>query len=446
MTLIKLTDRFRSVHPQLRVLYLARTFWNLLLIPTIFSIFYDLGKDIRYFILILIICLVWPHIAFYLSATSKNPRRTETLINHPVEYAIFGFLLPIIQFNPYMIMLALVGLGVVAFTDKQTVIYVIVFRVIGFVIAAGISTAIFGFRFQTNIGLLSTLCAGGFIVVFLYIHLIAVYMTTRKITFTRKEVKQALFERNQAYQKLNDELKVAESYVRNMLPSPILGGCVRANWLFHPSAILGGDAFGYHWLDDEHFAFYLLDVSGHGVGAALLSVTVLNALRSQTLKKTDFRSPNEVLGVLNNTFPSDQHDDMFFTIWYGVFNKQNRTLKYASAGHPPAILIGDKNSQKSGTMLLKTPNSVIGGFPGTTFNDNSLHIQNGSALYLFSDGVYEVDKSDGTMWRFDEFQEYLKGIIPENGSRLDQLYMHIKYLSGSDSLIDDFSIIELLFN
>lgn len=440
-----LIDRLKSVHPQLRVLYLARTFWTILLIPTVFSILYDIGKDIRYYIPILIIFIVWPHIAFYISANSTIPRRTETLINHPIEYIVFGFLLPILQFNPYMIMFGLIGLGSVAFTDKKTIIYVIALRVIGFLIATTISIAIFGFQFQTNIGLMSTICAGGFVVGFTYIHLIAVYMTTRKITFTRKAFKQALFERNQAYQKLNDDLKIAESYVRNMLPEPIMQGSVRVKWLFHPSAILGGDAFGYHWLDDKHFAFYLLDVSGHGVGAALLSVSVLNDLRSKTLNNVDFKSPHEVLCALNNTFPSDEHDNMFFTIWYGVFNKQNRTLKYASAGHPPAILIDDKKSQKSETMLLRTPNSVIGGLPGATFIDNALRIRNGFALYLFSDGVYEVDKLDGTMWRFEEFQEYLNGIVSKNGSRLDQLFTHVKSLSGSESFNDDFSILELVF-
>jgi sigma-B regulation protein RsbU (phosphoserine phosphatase) len=94
---------------------------------------------------------------------------------------------------------------------------------------------------------------------------------------------------------------------------------------------------------------------------------------------------------------------------------------------------------------LKTPNSVIGGFPGTMFNDNSLQIPNGNAIYVFSDGVYEVDKSDGTMWRFREFQTYLGGISPENGSRLSQLFTHVKSLSNSESLNDDFSIVEIVF-
>ena len=74
------------------------------------------------------------------------------------------------------------------------------------------------------------------------------------------------------------ELAQAAKYVRSLLPEPT-DGAVRTRWRFEPSSQLGGDFFGYDWIDPDHFAVYLLDVSGHGVGAALLSVSVANALR-----------------------------------------------------------------------------------------------------------------------------------------------------------------------
>jgi sigma-B regulation protein RsbU (phosphoserine phosphatase) len=58
----------------------------------------------------------------------------------------------------------------------------------------------------------------------------------------------------------------------------------------------------------------LIDVSGHGVGAALLSVSVMNALRSQSLPDTDFKDPEQVLASLNVAFPGEENNDMFFTI------------------------------------------------------------------------------------------------------------------------------------
>ena len=86
---------------------------------------------------------------------------------------MFTFLIPIIHFNPFMVMIACIGLGIMAFTDKRTVVYILSLRLIGSTLAVTISTAIFGFHFQTNIGLLSTICAVGFGVAFMYINLIA---------------------------------------------------------------------------------------------------------------------------------------------------------------------------------------------------------------------------------------------------------------------------------
>ncbi len=108
----------------------------------------------------------------------------------------------------------------------------------------------------------------------------------------------AQLQRNEAYRslaasqkQLADEVAQAAKYVCSLLPEPLRDGPVRVDWRFVPSTQLGGDSFGYHWIDDEHFAVYLLDVSGHGVGASLLSVSALNVLRSQSLPNTDFRDP-----------------------------------------------------------------------------------------------------------------------------------------------------------
>ncbi len=81
--------------------------------------------------------------------------------------------------------------------------------------------------------------------------------------------------------KLNYELAEAADYAKFLLPQPLTEGPLQANWRFVPSTALGGDALGYHWIDEDSFAIYLIDVCGHGVGAALHSVSVLNVLRSQ---------------------------------------------------------------------------------------------------------------------------------------------------------------------
>ncbi len=120
---------------------------------------------------------------------------------------------------------------------------------------------------------------------------------------------------------LNSELAEAAEYVKFLLPQPITEGPLQADWRFVPCTTLGGDSLGYHWLDEDLFAIYLIDVCGHGVGAALHSVSVLNVLRSENLQNTDFRRPDQVLAGLNAVFPMEHHKEMYFTIWYGVYNR-----------------------------------------------------------------------------------------------------------------------------
>ena len=127
----------------------------------------------------------------------------------------------------------------------------------------------------------------------------------------------ALSERNTLLSYLNSELTEAAEYVKTILPQPISNDSVKIDWRFIPSTSLGGDAFGYHTIDDNHLAIYIIDVSGHGVGAALLSVSVINLLRSHSLPKTDFKQPDQVLKALNLAFPSEANKDMFFNhmVW-----------------------------------------------------------------------------------------------------------------------------------
>lgn len=263
-----------------------------------------------------------------------------------------------------------------------------------------------------------------------------------------------LLERNAAYEKLDENQKIlrqelaeAAAYVRTLLPSPI-DGVVKAKSHFVPSTTLGGDAFGYYWLDEDHFAFYLLDVCGHGVGAALLSISVMNVLRSQTLPNTNFFQPANVLASLNESFQMENHNNMFFTIWYGVYNKKERTLVYSSGGHPPAIYFADDPYSGDGSVKgfeLQTPGLVIGGMTGIVFQEKTIQVKEGSRLYLFSDGVYEITKPTGDVLTLDEFIHVLSQPTPGGKEALDRVGTYTQELNGPGPYSDDYSIIEFMF-
>jgi sigma-B regulation protein RsbU (phosphoserine phosphatase) len=265
----------------------------------------------------------------------------------------------------------------------------------------------------------------------------------------------ALVERNEAFaalqksqQILAHDLETAAHYVRSLLPPPQSLGNILADWRFIPSAALGGDAFGYHDLDADHMAVYLLDVCGHGVGAAMLSVSALNAIRSEALPHTDFHDPGAVLAGLNRAFPMERHYDMFFTAWYGVYCRTTGRLRWSGGGHPPALLLPAGGPRQ----LLDSEGPLVGAVEGLEYEASEVEVPPGSRLYIYSDGAFEISRTDGSMWPFAEFVETLARAAGAPGSGdagtpgpLDSLLGHIRGLSGQDDFQDDCSMMELVF-
>ena len=254
-----------------------------------------------------------------------------------------------------------------------------------------------------------------------------------------------LLQRNEVMRQLAAELAEAAEYVRNLLPPPLKEGPFTTDWRHIPSTSLGGDSFGYYWLDDEHFVVYLLDVCGHGVGAALLSVSVLNVLRTQTLPNTDFKDPGQVLDALNETFQMEKHGNKFFTIWYGVYNAVTRKLVYATGGHPPAVMVRQSGDGGVYSTRLATKNPIIGALPGLSYKSDTIDVEGSTRLYVYSDGVYEITATDGTMWTLDGFVEFMTHPPDGDRSPLDELRQFVRNTTGSENMEDDFSIVEIDF-
>ncbi|WP_017324302.1 PP2C family protein-serine/threonine phosphatase [Synechococcus sp. PCC 7336] len=246
-------------------------------------------------------------------------------------------------------------------------------------------------------------------------------------------------------EQIEAELAEAASYVRSLLPEPLTGP-ISTDWKFLPSAQLGGDSFHCFWLTDDCLAIYLLDVSGHGVGAALLSATLMNVLRSQSLPETDFQQPEQVLRSLNGRFRMGDQNDKYFTIWYGVYRPHSRQLVYGSAGHPPAILIEDGKSARQ----LQTPAVAAGMFENSEYVQQECSIAAGSTLYLFSDGIYEeIDTDRNELWGLENFIQFLQATHQNCGDRAEQVIPsvlnRVRQLRGKSRFIDDVSLLQVVF-
>lgn len=237
------------------------------------------------------------------------------------------------------------------------------------------------------------------------------------------------------------DLAEAGNYVRALLPARLTGGDVQSDFRLVPCTALGGDGFGYHSLDDDHLAIYLIDTVGHGVSAALLAISVLNILRSGSLPATDFHNPSQVLAGLNRTFQMESQNNMFFTAWYGVYRRSTREIVYTAAAHPPAVLLGADGSP----VLLGVDGLMIGAEETAAYPNAHATIPRSARLYVYSDGAFEVLDSTGQPWGFDAFLTCLSQPPPAGTSELDALRETLERVNGRPELPDDFSIMRLTF-
>jgi serine phosphatase RsbU (regulator of sigma subunit) len=244
-------------------------------------------------------------------------------------------------------------------------------------------------------------------------------------------------------EELARDLERARRYVEALIPPPLSSGPVRTEWCFAPSAALGGDALGYQELEDGKLALYVLDVCGHGVGSAMHSASVLGLLRRKGLSGVDFGSPAEVLAGLNAAFQMEDHSGLYFSIWYGVLDPGTRTLRYSSAGHPPALVL---DGERSVTRRLGLRNPPVGTLPERGFGEEGVPFEPGERLYVFTDGTFEIVSADGIECGLDDLEARLLSPTPDlPGNEPRQLYDAIRRFTGLDQLEDDFTLLLLTY-
>ena len=255
-----------------------------------------------------------------------------------------------------------------------------------------------------------------------------------ELKLAREKLQHMLETLEQTQDRLVSELGEATSYVRSLLPSPLTGS-IETHWCYLPCSHLGGDGFGYHWLDSNTLAIYLLDVSGHGVGAALLSISVLNVLRNQLLADTDFHDPSAVLEGLNRAFPMTRNNEKYFTIWCAVYHEPSRSLTYASGGHHAAVLVS--NPDKG--FHLQTGGPVIGALPDLKYPSARIEVPSPATLYVFSDGVYEIARPEGSWQSWEEFSQFLQ----DNHPSVETIVGRMREQHGIEDFEDDFSLLRI---
>ncbi|MDA3959676.1 MAG: response regulator, partial [Planctomycetota bacterium] len=192
-----------------------------------------------------------------------------------------------------------------------------------------------------------------------------------------------------SHARMREDLEAAERVQRSLLPeSPPGIPNLLAGWRMDASAHLAGDLFNLFSIDEEHLGFYVLDVSGHGVAAALLATQLSRLMipdmsQSQVVKEPRedapwFRvvEPGEVFDRLNKSFPMSSRQMQFITMFYGVINHRSLVLRYAGAGHPRPIAIGDE------TRTLPFDDPPLGVKHGHSFTTHEVQMLPDERLFV----------------------------------------------------------------
>lgn len=219
-----------------------------------------------------------------------------------------------------------------------------------------------------------------------------------------------------AHRALQLEIEAAGQIQRTLLPSvsPIVP-YIDTSWLFQSCNATAGDMLNVVRLDEEHLGLYVLDVSGHGCQAAMLSVSlsrVLNPYPQQggilkefttTGKRYRIPSPAEVAEDLNRRFPVMRQSGQFITFLYGIVNIKNLDFRFTRAGHSQPL-----HFSRGEIIRHDAPSAVPLGIVDTpAYQDNHSNLMPGDLLLFFSDGFEEAQDKDGNEFGRQRLEELL---------------------------------------
>lgn len=266
------------------------------------------------------------------------------------------------------------------------------------------------------------------------------------IIYDVTDIEQQKIELQEKQQQIDQDLKAAAGIQQSLLPdrSPSLGN-IRTAWKFEPCRQVGGDIFNIHYPDKNHISFYMLDVCGHGVSAALMAVAVSQFLQSSHEllgHGSGILPPEEVLSRLDRAFPFERFDS-YFSVIYMTIDFTEGYLTYSCAGHPPPILLRSDETLE----VLGCHGPIIGLGGGEFFGQEEKKLHPGDKVVLYTDGILENRNAAGELFGKHRFYDALQkhGREPLQGL-VEAVYKNVKNFGKPAEPDDDMSLLMLEYD
>ncbi|MHC4141006.1 MAG: PP2C family protein-serine/threonine phosphatase [Planctomycetota bacterium] len=270
---------------------------------------------------------------------------------------------------------------------------------------------------------------------------------------TQLSLKRAKEELSTAHARMKRDLEAAAKIQHALLPDAApASDRARFAWTYRPCDELAGDALNVFEIDDRHLGVYVLDVSGHGVPAALLSVSVTHSLSQRGTASSVISEPTDdeggftvadparVAQRLNRQFPMSNNAQRYFTLVYGVLDTQTGRFRFVTAGHPGPIIVRADGSVES----IEEPGFPIGIVDEADYHDLTVELNGGDRLFLHSDGVNEEMDGDGEMFG----RSRTRAVLTEHRAQpledvLARVVQAVTAWKGDEDFGDDISLVAL---
>ena len=219
-------------------------------------------------------------------------------------------------------------------------------------------------------------------------------------------------------ERISTELDVARKIQAESLPSIFPPFPERDEFGIYatmtPAKEVGGDFYDFFFIDEDHLAIVIADVSGKGVPAAMLMMASKILLQNRAMLGG---TPSEVLGFANEQLCTHNVEDMFVTVWFGIYTVSTGEIIAANAGHEYPVIMDEKGD----FVLMKDKHGpVLGAMEGIKYRDYTFTLKPSEKLYIYTDGVTEATDNDNNLWGVDNMLNTLNSVKGESAEEILQ--------------------------